>query len=109
MYNDTIKRIEARIARAKIPEAKRRELIALLDDLKKEIADIAGTNYDKATNIATLAEASSGVAVSDSPNPELLKMTLDSLDKSVEEFEVTHPALVRMINSLSMMLSNIGI
>lgn len=109
MPRDTVESIEDRIKRADIPPEKRRQLLGLLDTLKGEVESLARTHGDDAQSIASLADVSAQEAVRPQPKPEVLKLSLAALDKSVEDFETSHPSLVRIVNEISMMLSNIGI
>ena len=41
--------------------------------------------------------------------PELLKLSLEGLSASVQQFETSHPRLVETVNAISLMLSNSGL
>ena len=49
-----------------------------------------------------------GVAIGPS-GLNLLKLSLEGLSSSVEEFEKTHPKLVGVVNAISKLLSDVGI
>ncbi|MGE5671848.1 MAG: DUF4404 family protein [Fibrobacterota bacterium] len=110
MLNDTIKRIEHEIAHNKsISDQKRSELTTLLGELKVEINELSKSHSDKAKSIAKITEASVQVATSEIPDQELLDNTLNGMKLSVRTFEVTHPKLVGLINTIGQTLNNIGI
>ena len=110
MIEDTIAKIEARLRNADaIKEDKRRELQDLLAKLKSEVAALSQTHAEQAESIAGFTEISTHEATRETQNPQLLKLSLDGLTSSVEEFERSHPKLVQLVNNFSNMLSNLGI
>jgi hypothetical protein len=110
MLSDTIKRIEHEIAHNKsISDQKRSELMKLLVDLKVEINELSKSHSDEAMSIAKITEASVQVATSETPDQELLDNSLYGMKLSVRTFEVTHPKLVGLINTIGQTLNNIGI
>jgi len=109
MPKDTLESIEETVRRSKIEEAEKRELLSLLGRLKSEIGPLAKTNVADVKSIVGLAELSASEAMRESPRPDVLKPTLSALGGSVKAFEASHPDLVRVVNSISMMLSDIGI
>ncbi len=109
MPKDTLESIEETVRRSNVEETEKRELLELLAKLKSEIGPLAKTNVDDAKSIVGLAEVSANEAMRERPRPEVLTPSLSALDSSVKSFEASHPDLVRVVNSISMMLSNIGI
>ncbi len=110
MIEDTIGKIQARIEGSEtIKEERRRELLELLGTLKSEIAQLSETHEEQAESIAAFADISTREATRTEQNPELLQLSLKGLDSSVGEFEKTHPKLVQIVNTISSMLSNLGI
>ena len=110
MIEDTIAKIEARLQNADaISEDKRQELQQLLAELKSEIARLSRTHADEATSIAGFTDVSAHEATRETQNPQLLKLSLDGLKSSVQEFEDSHPRLVQIVASISNTLSNLGI
>ena len=110
MIEDTLAKIEARLQSAEaIPENKRRELQELVARLKSEIAGLSRTHAEQAESIAGFTELSAREATREQRDPRLLKLSLAGLTSSVEEFETSHPRLVQVVNSISSMLSNLGI
>ncbi len=90
MVQKTIDKIEKKITNSvHITEENKKEYLSLISSLKNEI-DNPENKSDQAT--------ADGVDA-----------YLQKLKTSVEEFEVSHPDLVRAVNSLCTMLSNLGI
>jgi Domain of unknown function (DUF4404) len=110
MIEETIAKIEARLKSTEsIPAEKRDELEVLLTRLKSEVADLSRTHAEQAESIAGFTELSTREATREEQNPKLLNLSLKGLTSSVEEFEKSHPKLVRIVNDISNMLSNLGI
>lgn len=112
MIDETIAKIEKRIRESK-PDAARdkdmEDLVALLETLKREVAELSKTHAEHAQSIAGFADVSTHEAIRKDQNPELLKLSLKGLSSSVEGFESSHPELVEIVNRISVMLSNMGI
>lgn len=109
MIEDTLAKIEARLQSSAINDDKRRELEQLLATLKKEVADLSKTHAEEAESIAGFTERSTVEATREQQNPRLLQLSLQGLGSSVEGFERSHPQLVQIVNSISQILSNLGI
>lgn len=77
--------------------------------MKAEIGGLSRTHAEQAESIAGFTELSAREATREQQNPRLLKLSLAGLTSSVEEFETSHPRLVQVVNSISSMLSNLGI
>lgn len=109
MAQETIDKISAQLANANITDEQKKELQSLLATLKNEIKVLEKTNGEEARSIASFTEISAHEATRTEKNPDLVDVALKGMNYSVKEFEVTHPELVRIVNSISLMLSNIGI
>ena len=110
MIENTVEKIEARIRSSEaIAPEKRQELLQLLATLKGEIAGLSETHGEQAQSIAGFTELSAHEATRTEQDPRLLKISLDGMSSSVQGFEQSHPHLVRLVNSISHMLSNLGI
>ncbi len=110
MIEDTVSKIEAKIQGAEaISDARKRELLQLLGTLKSEVSELSKTHRDEAQSIAGFTELSAHEATRAQQNPELLNLSLKGLSSSVEGFEKSHPQLVHIVNTISQMLSNLGI
>ena len=90
-------------------EKKKAELEKHMSALHAELGELARTNADRAKTVAGFAELAAHEAARPQPNHELLGLSLSGLQKSVQEFEATHPRLVQIVGSLSATLSNIGL
>ena len=110
MIEDTISKIEARIAgREHLDETRRQELLDLVRHLKVEVDGLARTHKEEAQSIAQFAELSTQEATRDHQNPELRDISLKGLNTSVAGFEGSHPRLVQVVNTISHTLANLGI
>ncbi|OGP72712.1 MAG: hypothetical protein A2V86_12125 [Deltaproteobacteria bacterium RBG_16_49_23] len=110
MIQETITQIEARIGKAEsLNDEKKKELLDLLSTLKIEISDLSKTHVEQTRSITGFTEVSIHEAMREEKNPQLLKLSLQGLSTSVEEFESSHPKLVGVVNSICTFLSNIGI
>lgn len=110
MIQNTIKKIETEIETSpNLTPERRRELVALLNELRDEVNELAKTDDERARSIATFADASTHEALRTERNPELVDLSLQGLSSSVKEFENTHPRLVQVVNSVCHTLSNMGI
>jgi hypothetical protein len=92
-----------------VDEKRKAELLKQLETLRAELDQLARTDADRAKTIAGFAELSAHEATRPKPHPELLMLSVTGLQKSVQEFEATHPRLVEIVGSLSAILSNIGL
>ncbi len=92
-----------------VDDKRKAELLKQLKTLHAELDELARTDADRAKTIAGFAELSAHEATSPKPHPELLELSVTGLQKSVQEFEATHPRLVEVVGSLSAILSNIGL
>ena len=110
MIENTLQEIESRLRSSEsVPEERRAELLKLLTTLKSEVAELSKTHGEEAQSIAGFTNLSAHEATRAEQNPELLSLSLKGLTSSVEGFESSHPQLVRIVNSISQTLSNLGI
>ena len=109
MSQETIDKISRQLQDANITETQKKELQTLLATLKDEIKVLEKTNTEDAKSIVGFTEISAHEATKTEKNPDLMNVALQGMNYSVKEFEVSHPELVRIVNSISIMLSNIGI
>ena len=110
MIEKTIGEIEAKISGADSVSAERKqELLKLLGTLKTEVASLSQTHGEKADSIAGFASLSAHEATRTEPNPQLRELSLQGLRSSVEDLEQSHPRLAQIVNSISKMLSDLGI
>jgi prefoldin subunit 5 len=110
MNESNLNEIEAKIRAAdNISEDRKRELLQLLGILKTEVGSLSKTHDEEAQSIAAFAQLSAHEATRQQQNPQSLQHSLEGLRSSVEGFEKSHPQLVRIVNSISNTLSNLGI
>lgn len=110
MIENTISEIEARLRQDKtVDDAKKQELLALLNRLKSEVSILSKTNKEDASSIASFAQISTNEAIRIKPNSKLIEISVAGLRSSVDGFEKTHPQLVEIVNRISNTLSNLGI
>jgi hypothetical protein len=108
--HETISRIEERLkANAGLSDDKRAELLALLTDLKREVAALAETHTEDAHSIAAFAETSVREATRTEKDPELLELSVSAMKFSARRFEISHPTLTGLINTIGQTLWKIGI
>ena len=110
MIQDQLDKIEQRLKQNQaVKESDKIELLDLLKSLRTEITDLSKTRREQAESVAGFAELSAREATRNEKNPELISLSLKGLASSVQDFEVSHPQLVEIINRFCTMLSNLGI
>lgn len=110
MLNETLAALETSIHQARsLTDENKAELLCLLTTLKTEMVALAETHAEHAESIAGFTAVSTHEVVRQPRNPHLVELALQGLSSSVEELETSHPQLVRVVNSLCALLSNIGI
>lgn len=109
MIQDTLKKIEHRLAAETMPAEKRTELLDLLATLRCEVEQLSSTDVERAQSIAGFTQVSAHEAIRTDKNPALQRHAIAGLRASVEGFEETHPRLVQAVNSVCTSLSNLGI
>ena len=108
MINETIGKIEQKIQRVK-SEKNRDDLLHLVSTLKTEVTELSKTKTEQAESIARFTEMSTHEATRKDRDHHLLNLSLEGLSSSVKGFENSHPKLVEIVNSICVMLSNLGI
>jgi hypothetical protein len=110
MIDDIIEKIEAKIQNASsIKDENKVELLSLLKNLRSEVSELSETHAEHAESIASFTELSTHEATREVKNPQLLQLATKGLTTSVEEFEISHPKLVQIVNSICSILANLGI
>jgi hypothetical protein len=109
MFDPTLARLEAEIKEAGISPEKKAELTALIAELRAELSRLPEAQADQAKSIAGFAHVSTHEATRPARRRELLDVSLAGLEKSVAEFEASHPRLVQAVGALSAALSNVGL
>lgn len=110
MIQDTLAKIEARLSKTgALTHGQRAELLGLITTLKTQIEDLSKTHSEQAQSITAFTEVSTHEATREERDPQLLRLSLEGLSASVQGFETSHPKLVEIVNSISLMLSNSGV
>jgi hypothetical protein len=109
MFDPTLARLEAEIQEAGISPEKKAELSHLIAELRAELNRLPDAQAEHARSIAGFVQVSTHEATRRARRRELLELSLDGLEKSVEEFEATHPRLVQAVAALSNALASVGI
>jgi hypothetical protein len=108
MIQDRIAKIEATLAATTdLAPATREELLALLAELKTEVASLEAAHDEQALGIARSADAAFSLA--SQAEPASSPAVLDDLRASVVGFEASHPRLVQVVDRIALTLSNMGI
>jgi hypothetical protein len=110
MIRETISRIEDQLkGNNSLDAGKKQELISLVKELKKEVGILAETHHEDARSIASFTETSVHEATRRERNEELLSHSLEGMALSVRRFEVSHPRLTGLVNTIGQTLWKIGI
>jgi hypothetical protein len=110
MVTRTIKDIEAKIKdTGSINFKEKEEILNLLATLESEVTSLAETHPEQAESIAGFTGVSAHEATREQKDQQLVDLSLKGLTSSIEGFENSHENLVKIVNSLAVMLSNIGI
>jgi hypothetical protein len=110
MNLEKINAIEKRIQSLnKISPERKSEILTLVSELKSEIAVLEGSHHEHAESVSGLMSVSTHEATRTERNERSLELVLEALRSSVESIESSHPSLVKTVNALSIMLSNLGI
>jgi hypothetical protein len=110
MITQTIQRILSEIETTKsISSEKREELLKLINTLKSEVDTLDKSHSADLKSMATYTESTLHEATKDEIDEELLKHSLEGMAISVRKFEVSHPKMVGLINTIGQRLADIGI
>ena len=110
MIEKTVKKIEETVAGAPtLSPEKRKQLLALLGELKTEITRLSETHHDIALDIADRTRTSTEAATREDSDGARLASETDELKTAVGKFEVSHPGLVAVVNSFCNALADLGI
>src|ERR1700744_2229188 len=110
MIQDRIAKIEATLHSSQnIPEETRKELLALLAELKSEVAPLAETHRAEVQSIAEDADTAVEAATREHGSAAGPSEATEGLTSSVRGFEASHPRLVEVVDRLATTLSNMGI
>lgn len=110
MIQDRLDKIEEMLKQSEaVKESDKNELLNLLTNLRTEISELSQTHHEQAESIVGFAELSAHEATRCEKSPKLFNLSIEGLTSSVQEFEISHPRLVAIVNSFCTMLANSGI
>jgi len=110
MIRTTIESIEKKITNAdSMGEEDKQELLKLLSTLETEVVDLSKTHPEEAESITGFTQVSAHEATRGQRNEQLVHLSIKGLTSSIEGFQNTHEELVRIVNSIAYMLSNMGL
>lgn len=109
MIKTTIDNIESKVRNADIREEDKQELLRLLSTLETEVVDLSKTHPDEAESIAGFTQVSTHEATRGRRNEQLVRLSTKGMTSSIEGFESSHEELVRIVNSIAHILSNMGL
>ncbi|HOX23120.1 MAG TPA: DUF4404 family protein [Elusimicrobiales bacterium] len=110
MIKDTLSKLEATIKRVESVDSKhKKELLALLNKLKTEVAALPHSHAAQANSIANFAQAAAHEAICDGSDARMRELSREGLLYAAKKFEVSHPVLVGVVNDICRMLAQIGI
>src|SRR5262245_11519390 len=104
MLDETLTQLETTIRQSEVmqPE-KKAELLHLLNTLKAEVAALEHTHAEHAESVVGFTARSTQEAMRQTRNPQLVSIATQGLAASVEELEVSHPQLVQIVNTISVL------
>ena len=110
MLKHTLERIESKIKLSpNIPEDKKKEYFALLNELNDEINELSKAEKEKAQSIKGFTKITAHEATREQVDPHLMQISLEGLSSSVRELHASYPKLVNTVNAICAFLSKIGI
>ncbi len=110
MVDDTLAQLTTTIQQSPtLSAAQQAELLHLLRTLQGEMTALAATHDEHAASIVRFTDVSTHEVVRQQRNPQLVALSLQGLASSVQDLETSHPQLVQLVNSLCLLLSNLGV
>lgn len=110
MITETIHSIAGRIKSSdSIKLEDKQELLNLLSTLETEVVSLSKTHPEQAESITGFTQVSAHEATREHKDPQLVDLSIKGLTSSIEGFENSHENLVKIVNSIALMLSNAGI
>jgi hypothetical protein len=110
MIEETIARMEESIGNStSLDAARKKELLDLLSSLRGQVTELSKTHPEHAESIAKFTDTSLRRAMRKEKGDRVLEGSLHELSASVERFESSHATLVQTVNSISLILANMGI
>ena len=110
MYKETLQKLQVSLKNnTNINADKKKEMLSLIDNLEIEIKEVSKDNRDKASSIAKYTDISTHEATKSNIDIKLLEHSIDGLKSTIEDIEVSYPKLTEIVNSIAILLSNMGI
>jgi predicted RNase H-like nuclease (RuvC/YqgF family) len=110
MLKDTLTKIEEKLQTvSSISDNNRTELLQLLGALKEEVQELSKTEQESAESITGFTQMATHEATRQQKNRDLLRLSVEGLTSSVQDFETSHPKLAETVNAFCQVLSNMGI
>ncbi len=109
MALETLDRIQLRIDGAPaISDENRRELTALVQQLRSEIECLPESQSEDARSLVGFAELSAFEATREATSPELLEAGLKGVEGMIFRFEERHPRLAKVAGDFAMAVGRMG-
>ena len=101
MLGDIIKKMQSIIDRkGDLSDDDKKKLHVLTDQLHQELQQVEKLSKEKAESIAGFAQLMTHESLRENKSEELYHHSVHGLNASVREFEVTHPKLSQVVQSL---------
>jgi hypothetical protein len=101
MLQETIDKLEHKIRYTKtLTKEKREELTGLVRELRTELTELEKSEKEQAESIADFAHAAARESLRAKQDEQLLHLSAQGLKSSIRKFEVSHPNLTRVIQSI---------
>ena len=110
MINEILGKIEKVLnGHEKISKSQKEELLKLVEKLKKELNEIAKSQGEKAKSVAAYADLTVNEILRKDRDKLLQDNSLGGLKSAIRHFEISHPELIKTIDSLILYLNNLGL
>lgn len=110
MIRNSIENIQKKIRETdSLKEQDKQELLNLLSNLEAEVLSLSKTHPEQAESITGFAQVSAHEATRSKKNEQLVSLSLKGLNSSIDGFETSHEELVKIVNSISVILANMGL
>ena len=108
MLKDTLNKIEQNVRDSKsLAERRKTELVELIGDLRQELETLEQSHADKAQYIAEQAHSVAEQALD--KDAETVELTSHGLERSIEEFELSHPKLYDTVKAFVIRITGFGV
>jgi hypothetical protein len=110
MIHDTISKIKSKIRDGKnLKDDTKKQLLELVTNLESEVNELSKIKKEQAESITHFTGIYAHETTRLERNPALIQISLQGLDQSIKEFEVSHPKLTNTVNHICQILANMGI